>query len=148
MKRALLLALGLGCGLALAKERVLPGAHFQDQIPMFATLTATHKALGETLVQSGRVYAIKNSWYYNSHQPAETVAAFYAQRLGGADTQRNASNNLVLTFHPPGARPLPGTGTTEWVEIEITDMSALNRVLKQNSRSPRTTVHISEYLSP
>lgn len=145
------LILGLSVWLA-AKERVLLGAHFQSQIPMYPTLQATNKTLGLGLKQSGKVYAISNSWYFSSYHQAQQVAQFYAGRIPQATRKATAANHIIFTLRPEGARKLALSASNgeayEWVEIEIADMRALNQALKQNSRTPRTSVHISEFLAP
>ena len=132
-------------------DRVLPGAHFQKQIPMYPTMQVQSKKLGERLSQAGQVYAVRNTWYYHSHQSPVKVAQFYAEHLPGVDRQASAANHVVFTIHPDGARLLnfrDGTRSFEFVEIEIADVSDLNQVLTERERSARTVVHISEYLAP
>ncbi len=134
-----------------AKERVLPGAHFQSFIPVFPTLQATTKTLGSPLQHGGKVYAISNSWYFSSYQPATKVAEYYAQRLPDANRMARAHNHIIFTLRPAGARELQmsdGSKAYEWIEIEIAEMSALNKVVKQGSRTPPTSVHISEFVAP
>ena len=142
-----------GALVALAwADRVLPGAHFQKQIPMYPTMQVKTKRLGEKLTQAGQVYALRNTWYYDSYQAPLKVAEFYAQQLPNADRQAAAANHVVFTIHPSGCRPLniqqEGGQSFEFVEIEIADISDLNQVLNERERSARTSVHISEYLAP
>lgn len=132
-------------------DRVLPGAHFQKEIPMFPTMQSKTKTLGEKLDNAGHVYAVRNSWYYFSHQPPLKVAEFYAQRLVGADRHSLGPNHIVFTIHPANCKPLDihdGSKPFEFVEIEIADVSALNGVLQERERSARCSIHISEYLAP
>ena len=132
-------------------DRVLPGAHFQKEIPMFPTMQSKSKTLGEKLNNAGHVYAVRNSWYYYSHQPPLTVAEFYAEKLAGADRHALGANHLVFTIHPLKCKPLDihdGSNPFEFVEIEIADISELNRVLNEREREARCVIHISEYLAP
>jgi len=131
--------------------RVLPEAHFKSQIPVFPTLQLSHKSLKQELKQSGALYAISNSWYFSSHQPAEKVASFYRECWPQAHQVPSPANQLRMVYRPEGARPLPmpdDSKATEWVEVEITDMQALNQTLKSGSGKARTRVHITEYLRP
>jgi len=132
-------------------DRVLPGAHFQKQIPMYPTMQVKTKRLGERLSHAGQVYAVRNTWYYDSHQAPTKVADFYAEHLPGVDRQAGASNHIVFTIRPSGGKLLTfqdGTRSFEFVEIEIADVTDLNQVLNERERSARTSVHISEYLAP
>lgn len=133
-------------------DRVLPGAHFQKEIPMYPTMQVKSKKLGERLTHAGQVYAVRNTWYYQSHQAPAKVADFYAQLLPTADRHATAANHVVFTLHPSGCRPLniqpEGGQSFEFVEIEIADVSDLNQVLNERERSARTSVHISEFLAP
>lgn len=118
---------------------------------MFPTMQSKTKTLGERLNNAGHVYAVRNSWYYFSHQPPEKVAEFYAARLTGADRHALGPNHIVFTIHPLKARQLDvhdGSNPFEFVEIEIADIRQLNSVLKERERSARCSVHISEYLAP
>lgn len=148
MRTVLVLIFFLGFAWA---ERVLPGAHFQKEIPMFPTMQSKAKTLGEKLNNAGHVYAVRNSWYYYSHQPPLKVAEFYAGQLAGADRQSLGPNHIVFTIHPANCKPLDihdGSNSFEFVEIEIADISQLNSVLNQRERGARCTIHISEYLAP
>ncbi|MFN8612707.1 MAG: hypothetical protein U0931_34540 [Vulcanimicrobiota bacterium] len=132
-------------------DRVLPGAHFQKEIPMFPTMQIKSKTLGEKLQNAGHIYSRRNSWYYYSHQAPLKVAEFYAQRLPGAERKSLAANHLVFTIHPANSKPLDirdGTNPYEFVEIEIADLNELNQVLNERERSAKCSIHISEYLSP
>lgn len=132
-------------------DRVLPGAHFQKEIPMFPTMQLKTKTIGEKLNNAGHVYAIRNSWYYYSNQPPLKVAEFYAGRLAGADRGTAGPNHLVFTVHPANCRPLDihdGSNPFEFVEIEVADLSQLNQVLGERERSAKCSIHISEYLAP
>ncbi|MBS2033645.1 hypothetical protein JST97_01585 [bacterium] len=132
-------------------DRVLPGAHFQKEIPMFPTMQIKSRNLGEKLNNAGHVYAVRNSWYYYSHQPPLKVAEFYSEHLAGADRQALAPNHLVFTIHPAQCKPLDihdGTNAYEFIEVEIADLSSLNQVLNERERSAKCSIHISEYLAP
>ena len=132
-------------------ERLLPGAHFQKEIPMYPTMQSKTKTLGEKLANANHVYAVRNSWYYSSHQPPSKVAEFYAQRLPTQDRHNIAPNHIVFTIHPSGCKPLDihdGSNPFEFIEIEIADVTELNQVLNERDRSAPTSVHISEYLAP
>lgn len=132
-------------------DRVLPGAHFQKEIPMFPTMQSRTKTLGEKLNNAGHVYALRNSWYYYSHQPPKKVAEFYAERLVGAERHALAPNHIVFTLHPAQGKPLDihdGSNPFEFVEIEIADIGELNSVLNERERAARCSIHISEYLAP
>lgn len=118
---------------------------------MFPTMQIKSKTLGEKLNNAGHVYAVRNSWYYFSHQPPLKVAEFYSEKLVGADRQTLGPNHLVFTVHPNNCRPLDihdGSNPFEFVEIEIADISELNSVLKERDRAARCSIHISEYLAP
>lgn len=148
--RALALNLALA-GLVLGGPRVLPDAQYKSQIPVFPTLQLTQKRLRLELKKSGMTYAISNSWYFSSYQPAEKVIAFYREHWPDAHQVPSPANQMRMVYRPQGARPLPmpdGSKATEWVEVEVTDMQALNQALKASSGSPRTRVHITEYLFP
>ncbi len=132
-------------------ERVLPGAHFQKEIPMLPTMQSRTKTLGERLNNAGHIYAVRNSWYYDSHQPPLKVAEFYAQKLTGADRNALGPNHIVFTIHPANGKRLDirdGTNPFEFVEIEIADIRPLNSVLNERERGARCSIHISEYLAP
>lgn len=132
-------------------ERVLPGAHFQREIPMFPTMQSKTKTLGERLHNAGHVYAVRNSWYYYSHQPPLKVAEYYAERLAGAERNSLGPNHIVFTIHPPQPKRLDirdGSNPFEFIEIEIADISQLNSVLNERERGARCSIHISEYLAP
>ena len=153
MRRWIFPALALSLTVCLAaKERVLLGAHFQREIPMYPTMQATSKTLGSPLRRAGKVYAISNSWYFSSYQPARTVAQFYADRWPQATREAKAANHIIFTMRPEGGRKLALSAADgdafEWIEIEVADMEALNQAVKQSSRTPRTSVHISEFLAP
>ncbi len=118
---------------------------------MFPTMQSKSRTLGEKLNNAGHVYAVRNSWYYYSHQPPLKVAEFYAERLGGADRHALGPNHLVFTIHPLKCKPLDihdGSNPFEFVEIEIADIAELNRVLNEREREARCVIHISEYLAP
>jgi hypothetical protein len=132
-------------------ERVLPGAHFQKEIPMFPTMQLKTKIMGEKLNNAGHVYAVRNTWYYYSNQPPLKVAEFYAERLVGADRGTAGPNHLVFTVHPSNCKPLDihdGSKPFEFVEIEVADLSQLNQVLSERERGAKCSIHISEYLAP
>lgn len=118
---------------------------------MFPTMQIKTKNIGEKLNNAGHVYAVRNSWYYYSHQSPQKVAEFYAEKLVGADRGALGPNHLVFTLHPIKGKPLDihdGTNPFEFVEIEIADVSELNSVLNERERGARCSIHISEYLAP
>lgn len=132
-------------------ERVLPGAHFQKEIPMFPTMQSKSKRLGEKLSNNGHVYALRNSWYYYSHQPPVKVAEFYAGKLAEAEHSALAPNHILFTIKPAERKPLDihdGSNLCERVEIEIADISQLNHLLNERERGAGCSIHISEYLAP